>query len=73
MSPSIELGMEFNSAEEQDKKDRSPLIPGVYQLSCVNVELSETKKGRPQMVFSLESQGNPLPETNGKKFMHYCP
>lgn len=71
--PTIELGVDFNIAKEEDDKNRQPLKPGVYTMTCVAVEMGESKKGRPMLIFDLETSSNSDAASNGKKFKSFCP
>ena len=73
MSPTFDMGADFNTAQEEDKKQRTPLPPGPYQLRCTECRLTETQKGRPQALFVFETCGSSQEEYNGKNLKYWAP
>ena len=75
----VNVGVTIDEAQEIAKKQLEPAPASIYELQCTEcVDQAEdgsqlkTKKGRPQVYFTLAITGAADPDLNGKQMRVYC-
>ena len=71
----IELGMDFNTADNAVKEERKSVPTGTYRSRCFKCELTQTgpkskSPGRPMLVFHMELVN--AGEFDGKEFRYWA-
>lgn len=71
MSPIIELGVNFTTAQEASNALMLPAPTGVYQLQVNGIELGQTKKGKQRLMWIMQIVNSTDSSLNGKKVSYF--